>query len=47
MAKYKVEISGIDTSKLIVLSQKEMNELFKRKEEGDLYARDLDRKSVV
>lgn len=41
MAKYKVEISGIDTSKLVVLSQKEMNELFKRKDEGDLYARDL------
>jgi len=41
LAKYKVEISGIDTSKLIVLSQKEMNELFKRKDEGDLYARDL------
>lgn len=41
MAKYKVEISGIDTSNLTVLSQQEMNELFVKKNEGDLFARDL------
>lgn len=41
MAKYKVEISGIDTSNLTVLSQQEMNELFIKKNQGDLFARDL------
>lgn len=41
MSRYKVEISGIDTSKLTVLSQEEMNELFKKKNEGDLFAKDL------
>ena len=30
MAKYKVEITGIDTSKLKLLSEKEKNELFKK-----------------
>lgn len=30
MAKYKVELTGIDTSKLEVLSDKEMKELFKK-----------------
>ena len=41
MSKYKVDISGIDTSKIVVLSQKEMVELFNKKENGDLFARDL------
>ena len=29
MAKYKVEISGINTNDIVVLKQEEMNELFK------------------
>ena len=41
MSKYKVEISGIDTSKLITLSHEEMNELFKKVKKGDIYSRDL------
>lgn len=41
MAKYKVEISGINTNDIIVLSQEEMNQLFLKMKEGDLYARDL------
>ena len=41
MAKHKVEISGITTSSLKVLSNKEMQVLFKRmKEENDLKARE-------
>lgn len=41
MAKYKVEISGISTNDLEVLTQEEMIELFKKTTEGDLIARDL------
>lgn len=41
MAKYKVEISGINTSDLEVLTQEEMTELFKKTKEGDSFARDL------
>ena len=41
MAKYKVEISGINTNDIIVLTQEEMNELFKRMQDGDEFARDL------
>lgn len=41
MAKYKVEISGINTSDLEVLTQEEMTELFKKSKEGDEFARDL------
>lgn len=41
MAKYKVEISGVDTNHITVLSNEEMNELFKKTKEGDLFARDL------
>ena len=41
MAKYKVEISGINTNDIEVLSQNEMNELFKKMHQGDLFARDL------
>lgn len=39
MAKYKVEISGIDTSKIPVLTFKEMNELFEKYKNGDVEAR--------
>lgn len=41
MSKYKVEISGIDTSGIPVLSNEEMNTLFSRLHQGDLEARDL------
>ena len=41
MAKYKVEISGIDTSQIPVLSNEEMYELFQRMNQGDSSARNL------
>jgi len=41
LSKYKVEISGFDTSNLKVLKSKEMLELFKKAKKGDLFARDL------
>lgn len=41
MAKYKVEISGINTNDINVLTQDEMNELFKKMQEGDPFAREL------
>ena len=39
MAKYKVDITGIDTSKIDVLTNDEMVELFKKKNDGDELAR--------
>lgn len=39
MAKYKVEISGIDTSNIPVLTNMEMNELFSKLRQGDQAAR--------
>jgi RNA polymerase sporulation-specific sigma factor len=41
MGKYKVDISGINTSDLVSLSSDEMKKLFIKYREGDLYARDL------
>lgn len=41
MAKYKVEISGIDTSKLKVIKNKEMIELFKELKQGNLEAKNI------
>lgn len=41
MAKYKVEISGINTNDIGVLTNEEMIELFKKKQEGDIFAREL------
>lgn len=41
MAKYKVEISGINTNDIAVLSNEEMVELFKKAKEGDSQARGL------
>ena len=41
MAKYKVEITGINTKDLQTLTQEEMNELFKRYKENDQYAKEL------
>lgn len=41
MSKYKVEISGIDTSRIPVLSNAEMEDLFKKMQNGDAQARVL------
>lgn len=41
MAKYKVEISGINTNDIVVLSQEEMQALFKKMQQGDTFAREL------
>ncbi len=41
MALYKVEICGVNTSKLPILSDEEKEELFDRIEKGDKEARDL------
>ena len=40
MAKYKVDICGINTSNLKVLTNNEMNELFKRYQNGDISAKE-------
>lgn len=40
MAKYKVEITGIDTNNLKVLSTKEMNDLFQKFQKGDKNAKE-------
>jgi len=40
MSKYSVEISGINTSDLKVLSNSEMIELFKKKNNGDIKAKE-------
>lgn len=41
MAKNKVEITGINTKDIVVLTNEEMIELFKKIKTGDSYARDL------
>ena len=41
MAKYKVEITGINTSNITVLTNEEMIELFKKAKTGDKFASDL------
>ena len=41
MAKNKVEISGLNTNEIVVLSSEETNELFKRLKQGDLSAKEL------
>lgn len=40
MTRHKVEICGVDTSKLPVLTNKEMRELFKQLQSGDYSARE-------
>ena len=40
MAKHKVEITGINTSEIEVLSSSEMDELFKKMQGGDSFARE-------
>lgn len=40
MARHKVEISGVNTSNIKVLTNEETNELFKKMKEGDPFARD-------
>ncbi|MBR5662403.1 MAG: sigma-70 family RNA polymerase sigma factor [Bacilli bacterium] len=41
MKNYKVEITNLNTSNIKVLSKKEMDELFKRYQDGDKKAKDL------
>ena len=41
MALYKVEICGVNTSKLPILTDKEKEELFARIKQGDTDAREL------
>ena len=40
MSKYKVEITGVNTNDLIVLTREETDELFKKFHEGDLNAKE-------
>ena len=40
MSKHKVDIVGVDTSKLEVLTNIEMVELFKKFQSGDMSARE-------
>ena len=40
MAKHKVEITGINTNDIKVLSSSEKEDLFKKMNEGDIYARE-------
>ena len=40
MARHKVEISGVNTANIKVLNSEEMEELFIKKEQGDLFARE-------
>ena len=40
MARHKVEISGVNTANIKVLSSEDMEELFKRLNEGDITARE-------
>jgi len=40
MARYKVELTGVNTSELKVLSQEEQLELFKKMQAGDLIAKE-------
>ncbi|MBQ3021261.1 MAG: sigma-70 family RNA polymerase sigma factor [Bacilli bacterium] len=40
MSKYKVDITGINTNELKVLKNEEMIELFKRYQDGDLFAKE-------
>lgn len=41
MSKYKVELTGVNTNQLKVLSQQEQTELFKRLQAGDLTAKEI------
>ena len=41
MSKHKVDIVGVDTSKLEVLTNGEMVQLFKRFQDGDVDAREI------
>lgn len=40
MARHKVEISGVNTADIKVLTSEEMDELFKKMQQGDPFARD-------
>ena len=45
MAVYKVEICGVNTSKLPILKEEEKEALFKRIKAGDTAAREIGRAS--
>ena len=40
MARHKVEISGVNTANIKVLTNEEMTELFKKMKENDVFARE-------
>ena len=40
MARHKVEISGVNTANIKVLTNEEMTELFKKMKENDIFARE-------
>ena len=40
MARHKVEINGVNTANIKVLSSDQMNELFNKMQQGDVYAKD-------
>ena len=40
MSRHKVEITGVNTANIKVLTNEEMLELFKKMNEGDLFARE-------
>ena len=40
MARHKVEISGVNTTEIKVLNNEEMEDLFKKMKEGDVFARE-------
>ena len=46
MARKKVEICGVNTSSLPLLSEEEKEDLFERIEQGDLLARDIISKEI-
>ena len=39
MSKYKVDITGLNTNNIKVLTQEQMQDLFKKMQQGDLNAR--------
>lgn len=41
LAKHKVEITGVNTNEIVVLSSSEMEELFKKYKNGDNHAKEL------
>ena len=40
MARHKVEINGVNTANIKVLTKEEMVELFKKYKQGDMFAKE-------